>query len=77
MKRPVFTSACRWLVAAVVVFSVIKCSRNDTSVYQRIRSNADVIKVINTYEHQHWPEELYSVKTIEMFRLEERLGRKL
>jgi hypothetical protein len=34
-----------------------KCSINESSVYRKIRDHADQVKVINTHEHQHWPEE--------------------
>lgn len=42
-----------------IVFLVLlnQCSLDNTSVYNRIREYADQIRVINTHEHQHLPEE--------------------
>lgn len=34
-----------------------QCSTDETATYNRIRDHADGIKVVNTHEHQHWPEE--------------------
>ena len=34
-----------------------QCDINEEAVYRRIRDHADQVKVINTHEHQHWPEE--------------------
>jgi hypothetical protein len=48
-------------VISVVVISVVlltQCTTRDDAVYTRLRAHSDVIKVINTHEHQRWPEEL-------------------
>jgi len=34
-----------------------QCSQESETTYQKIKAYADEIKVINTHEHQHWPEE--------------------
>jgi len=41
---------------------ISQCRKNDNSLYQKIHDHADRVKVINTHEHQHWPEEYGNFK---------------
>ncbi|MBN1998518.1 amidohydrolase family protein [candidate division KSB1 bacterium] len=40
---------------------VCQCSLNSNSMQKSLKSDADQIKVIDTHEHQHWPEEFGDV----------------
>jgi uncharacterized protein len=42
---------------AIALLCTNQCNVNEDAVYRRIRDHADQVKVINTHEHQHWPEE--------------------
>ena len=47
-------------VLLLVVFIPVlfhHCTQPSSTSYQQIKDKADVIRVINTHEHQHWPEE--------------------
>ncbi len=43
------------MIIFILFFS--QCSDNENSAYRKIRDHANHIKVVNTHEHQHWPEE--------------------
>ena len=46
-----------WSFTVMSLLFLNQCGKNESSVYSRIRDHVDRIKVINTHEHQHWPEE--------------------
>ncbi len=43
------------LVLSPVLFH--QCTKHASTCYQQIKDTADAVRVINTHEHQHWPEE--------------------
>jgi len=43
------------LALSLVLFN--QCIQQPQTAYQKIKDTADAIMVINTHEHQHWPEE--------------------
>ncbi len=49
------------IILLIVILSALhlcQCHTNSRSAYERIRAHADVIKVINTHEHQHRADEV-------------------
>ena len=52
---------CKWMIVSVILllsFALFnQCTQDQISTYQKIKSNVDSVHVINTHEHQHWPEE--------------------
>ena len=57
MKKHVISFTCKGLVAGIFFLAFSQCGVNEDMVYKRIRNHADIIRVIDTHEHQHWPEE--------------------
>lgn len=57
MKKSKISSVKMWLVVIISLAFMNQCGINESSTYRKIRDHADQIKVINTHEHQHWPEE--------------------
>jgi hypothetical protein len=48
-------------IALLIIFSPVlfhHCTQPASTSYQQIKDTADAIRVINTHEHQHWPEEI-------------------
>ena len=45
-----------------------QCTQDQQNTYRKIKEFADEVKVINTHEHQHWPEE-YGDHTFGLFHL--------
>jgi hypothetical protein len=39
------------------VFLLCRCMSSEDTTFKRLKAYTDEIKVINTHEHQHWPEE--------------------
>lgn len=52
-------TGCRLLIASLIFCLpfINQCRNADDIVYRKIRDHAGQVKVINTHEHQHWPEE--------------------
>ena len=52
-------TGCRLLIASLIFCLPVinQCRNDDDIVYRKIRDHAGQVKVINTHEHQHWPEE--------------------
>jgi hypothetical protein len=40
-----------------ITFALTQCNSGRNDVYNRLRKHCDQVKVINTHEHQRWPEE--------------------
>jgi hypothetical protein len=57
MKKIINLPNIIWPFVVISLLFLNQCGKNESSVYSRIRDHADRIKVINTHEHQHWPEE--------------------
>lgn len=57
MRKMKFSLISLWSILIISFLLLNQCGNNSSSVYSRIRAHADQIKVINTHEHQHWPEE--------------------
>ena len=57
MKKSKISYINMWSFAIISLFFMNQCSINEGSIYRKIRDHADQVKVINTHEHQHWPEE--------------------
>ena len=57
-------ACCKLLITSLIVFLPVinQCRNDNANVYQKIRDHADGVKVINTHEHQHWPEEYGNYK---------------
>jgi hypothetical protein len=49
-----------FLIVCLTLFN--RCRTDNNNVYQNIRQHADQVKVINTHEHQHQPEEYGNYK---------------
>lgn len=58
MRRELLSFAAVFSVVVISVVSLTQCTTRDDAVYTRLRAHSDIIKVINTHEHQRWPEEL-------------------
>ncbi len=46
-----------WIILLIGLLCTYHCGNHNDESYQKIRDHADQVKVINTHEHQHWPEE--------------------
>jgi hypothetical protein len=57
MKKPNILSLFLLLFIAMSLLFMNQCDINEEAIYRRIRDHADRVKIINTHEHQHWPEE--------------------
>lgn len=57
MKKSKFLLTGKWSVMIIFILFFSQCSDNENYAYRKIRDHADRIKVVNTHEHQHWPEE--------------------
>jgi hypothetical protein len=57
MKRTPATHSTRWLYLIAVAILSSQCDVRKDTTYISIREHCDQIKVINTHEHQRWPEE--------------------
>ena len=57
MKKTKISSVFMLPLLAITLLFINQCDVNEDAVYRRIRDHADQVKVINTHEHQHWPEE--------------------
>jgi hypothetical protein len=57
MKKLKISSMYIWSFLTISLLFINQCDINEDAVYRRIRDHADQIRVINTHEHQHWPEE--------------------
>jgi len=57
MKKSKISSVFMLPLLALTLLFINQCDVNEDAVYRRIRDHADQVKVINTHEHQHWPEE--------------------
>ena len=57
MKTIKISSVITGSIIVISLLSLNQCSTNESSVYRKIREHADKVKVINTHEHQHMPEE--------------------
>ncbi len=57
MKKQKTLPIITWSFMVISLLFMNQCGSTKSSVYSRIRDHADSIKVINTHEHQHWPEE--------------------
>ncbi len=44
-------------MTVIIPCCIYQCRNDNDIVYLKIRDHADQVKVINTHEHQHWPEE--------------------
>jgi hypothetical protein len=57
MRNLTFSSVFALIIMSLSITGLTRCDFNEEAVYRRIRNHADQVKVINTHEHQHWPEE--------------------
>jgi hypothetical protein len=57
MKKFKISSAFILIFMALALIFINQCDINEDAINKRIRDHADQVKVINTHEHQHWPEE--------------------
>jgi len=57
MKKIKISSVLILIFMSLSFFFINQCDINEDAFYRRIRDHADQVKVINTHEHQHWPEE--------------------
>lgn len=57
MKKSSILSVSIWSFVIIAFLLITRCSVYESPVYQKIRYHADSIKVINTHEHQHLPQE--------------------
>lgn len=67
--KPTFSNF--FVLAILLCLSCIlfhQCTHDQQNTYQKIKNFADEVKVINTHEHQHWPEE-YGDHTFRLFHL--------
>ena len=64
------TTSVRIRILAIIslFFFISGCTVDENSVYLKIRNHADLVKVINTHEHQHQPEE-YGDYTFRFYHL--------
>jgi len=60
----IFTSI---IISILFIFSCQQTNEQQTT-YNQIKDYADQVKVINTHEHQHWPEE-YGIHNYQFFHL--------
>jgi hypothetical protein len=62
MKKSTILSVyiCSFMIISFLL--ITRCSVYDSPVYKKIRDHADSIKVINTHEHQHLPQEYGNYK---------------
>lgn len=58
-----------FFISAFVILLFSECSQTQNSIQKRLKQHADGIKVINTHEHQHWPEEYGSGLTYGFWHL--------
>ena len=56
-QTTVIISFSAWLLIPLFLLMTSRCNTDENTVYRRLRSHADEITVINTHEHQRWPEE--------------------
>ena len=57
MKSMIFQSPVRIIIILTVAVAIPQCNPQPRSVYSTLRDHCDQIRVINTHEHQRWPEE--------------------
>jgi hypothetical protein len=57
MNKSKISSVFMLPLLALSILSLNQCDINEDAIYRRIRDHADQVRVINTHEHQHWPEE--------------------
>jgi len=57
MKKAIISSLSVWSFVICSFLITNQCSMNESSVYRKIRDYTDQVKIINTHEHQHWPED--------------------
>ena len=68
MKKSKIFPVTMWSLVIISLLFLNQCGMNESSVYRRIRDHADQVKIINTHEHQHWPEE-YGNYTFRFYHL--------
>ncbi len=57
MKKTKILSIVIWSVGTISLLLMNQCRDSKSTTYTKIRKYADQVKVINTHEHQHRPEE--------------------
>lgn len=57
MKKIKISSVLILIFMSSSLLFINQCEINEDAVYRRIRGHADQVMVINTHEHQRWPEE--------------------
>lgn len=57
MKSSVRFSPIFVLISFLFCLSMLVCTQNQANTHAKIKAYTDQIRVINTHEHQHWPEE--------------------
>jgi hypothetical protein len=57
MKKISVLSVTMLTALFVTLICLIQCDFNEEAVYKRLRDHSDQIKIIDTHEHQRWPEE--------------------
>jgi hypothetical protein len=57
MEKTKISSVFVLPILAISILFLNQCDINEEAVYKRIRDHADQVRIINTHEHQHWPEE--------------------
>lgn len=68
MKKIKIISLGVWSLVICFFLITNQCSIDEGSVYRKIRDHADQVKIINTHEHQHWPED-YGDYTFRFYHL--------
>ena len=62
MKKSKILSFSMLSIVIMFLLFMNQCSVDESTIYRKIRDHADQVKVINTHEHQHWPEEYGNYK---------------
>ena len=57
MKKLNISAISMRSIVILSLFFMSQCTNNDSKIYREIRDYSDQVKIINTHEHQHRPEE--------------------
>jgi len=57
MKKTSISKVTLLIPLILSLLCISQCDLNEEAIGTRIREHADQIKIIDTHEHQHWPEE--------------------